>query len=572
MFGTSFVRHVTNTAARGGALTSVTVWGWSAPFLVVGLLFTELASIGGVEDIALVILVGALSHLALGAVMWGARVTVLLRKNRDSAGPLKVLSVLALAGVIRGAVITDGYEFFGAGNDAPWWVRILTSVLLITVSFLYAAYAVQLWRDYVERRGQLLATIVTNESAIGRQEIATSAYRDLVFQGVEEDIQAAKEQTATAIDTITKRIESGGISPEELEKLFGQSDKAWRDASHRAWEGSNPDIPRITARELVITLLGSKPMALTVFVFGAIFGLFRVLAPDLGVVASLPIMGVFLAGQLVIAGLMNLLSRFGAPWNQMSFGAGMLVMMVWPGVVAVWWELPPILVLSMIWLGVVAVFFSLFVGLPIALGKSGEAVLAQLERRVDDSALAQLRTQGEMFVLAQKIGAYLHGPLRSQFLQLSMELRSALEKADPFDVADALSRLRQVVHGLEHRVDTAPDISEFLDNWRALIHIDTNIDEIHIPERIKTEVTTVVTEAVNNAIRHGNASQVGVFFRYRPDGLLVEVIGAPVGSADPGEAGLGAHILNDIAPGMWFSDVTEDGRYRLRVTVKTTGQ
>jgi signal transduction histidine kinase len=138
-------------------------------------------------------------------------------------------------------------------------------------------------------------------------------------------------------------------------------------------------------------------------------------------------------------------------------------------------------------------------------------------------------------------------------------------------VANALSRLRQVINGLEHRVDVAPDIKEFLDNWRALIRIDTNVEEIHIPERIKTDVTTVVTEAVNNAIRHGNASRVGVFFRYRPDGLLVEVIGAPVDSADPGEAGLGAHILNDIAPGMWFHDVTEDGRYRLRVTVKTAG-
>jgi len=254
----------------------------------------------------------------------------------------------------------------------------------------------------------------------------------------------------------------------------------------------------------------------------------------------------------------------------MSFGAGLLVLFLWPGVVAVMWTLPPILVLSMIWLGMVTLFFSLFFGLPIALGESGEAVLAQLEKRVEDSSLAQLRTHGEMFVLAQKIGVYLHGPLRSQFLQLSMELRSALEKADPYDVANALSRLRQSINGLEHRVASAPDIKEFLDNWRALIRIDTNVDDMHIPERIKSDVTTVVTEAVNNAIRHGNATQVGVFFRYRPEGLLVEVVGAPVGSADPGEAGLGAHILNDIAPGMWFHDVTEDGRYRLRVTLKTT--
>jgi signal transduction histidine kinase len=176
-----------------------------------------------------------------------------------------------------------------------------------------------------------------------------------------------------------------------------------------------------------------------------------------------------------------------------------------------------------------------------------------------------------MFVLAQKIGAYMHGPLRSQFLQLSMALRLALENADPFEVATVLSKLREVAAGVEQRAETVPDLREFLDNWRALITIDSNLEEVHIPDQIRSKVTTVVTEAVNNAIRHGHAKQVGVFFRYRPEGLLVEVIGAPTDNDDGGEAGLGAHILNDIAPGMWLSDVTEDGRYRLRVTIKSTG-
>lgn len=570
MSGIRFLRHVTNTAARAGALTSVTVWGWSAPFLIVGLLFTELATITTFSDAVFIIILGIASHLALGVVMGAARVTVLSEKNRDTVGPLMVFSVLAVGGLTRGAVFLAGYELFGLGADASWWVRLVTSVLLIIVSFLYAAYSVQLWRDYVSNRNRLLVAIATNEAAIGRQEIATSAYRDLVYQGVEENIQAAKTQTAKAIDTISERIEAGGISPEELESLFGESDKAWRKASHLAWEGANPDIPRITARELAMTLLGSKPVSLTVFFFAAVFGLFRVVGPDLGLADSLPIMAVLLAGQLVFGALVNALARFGAPWNQMSFGAGVLVLVLWPGMVASLWNLPPILFVSMIWLGVVPAFFSIFLGLPIALAKSGEQVLAQLEKRVDESALAQLRTQGEMFVLAQKIGTYLHGPLRSQFLQLSMELRSALEKADPFDVANALSRLRQVAHGIDERVDTAPDVKEFLANWQALIRVDTNIDDVHIPERIRSAVTTVVTEAVNNAIRHGKASQVGVFFRYRPEGLLVEVVGALADSDSRGTTGLGAHIFDDIAPGMWFTDVTEDGRYRLRVTLKTT--
>lgn len=565
-----FLRHVTATAARGGALTSLTVWGWSAPFLIVGLLFTELASINTVSDIGWILISGVVSQAVLGVAVLLARVTVLTPQSQQNAGPVRVLGFLVFAGAVRGVALIWLYDVIPTENNVSWWLRLLTSIVLITVSFLYTSYSVQLWRDYVARRRELLAAIATNETALGRQEIATSAYRELVFQGVEDDIQAAKKQTESAIDTIAARIEEGGISPEELDTLFGESDRAWREASHRAWEATNPDIPRITSRELATTLLGSKPVAITVFFLSAVFGLFRVLGPEIGIIPALPVVALTLGGQVLIGLAINAVSRFGPPWNQMTFGAGVMTMLAWPVVVGAWWGAPPTLLVAIAWLGVVTVFFSLFFGLPVALSRSGESVLARLEERVDESAISQLRTQGEMFVLAQKIGAYLHGPLRSQFLQLSMELRASLETADPFQVAQTLAKLREVANGLDQRVDSASDLKQFLANWQALITVETNLDEVHIPERIGQDVATVVTEAVNNAIRHGHATRVGVFFRYRPEGLLVEVIGAPAESLEDGETGLGAEILNDIAPGMWFYDVTDDGRYRLRVTMKTT--
>jgi hypothetical protein len=557
-----------NTAARR-MLTGWVLWVWSAPLLIGGMVFTELASIRTIEDVLLIIGVGAVSHLALGGVLILSRVTLLTARVREQGGPGRVLSVLVIAGASRGGTIALGFGLVGVGNDVSWWVRILTSSLLITVSFLYTAYSFELWRQYVERRRELLATIATQETAVGRQEIATDAYRELVLHGVEEDILEAKNQTSRAIDTIAERIESGHISGEELETLFGESDRAWRDVSHRAWTGSHADVPRMTLRELAITLMGSKPEWLIMFWFTALYGLLRVLGPEMGIGPALPIFGTILAGQLVTGWLVNLMSSAGAPWNQMSFGAGLAVLVVWPLGVATWWGLDPALFTAVGWLAVIALFFSLFLGLPKALARSGEAVLAQLEKRVDESALSQLRTQGEMFVLAQKVGAYLHGPLRSQFLQLSMELRAALEKADPFEVSSALSKLRNVVNGLGGEVEKTLDVRDFLANWAALISIDTNVEDVHIPARIHDRVVTVVTEAVNNAVRHGSATRVGVFFRYRPEGLLVEVIGAPIGTNSPGDAGLGAHILDDIAPGMWFHDVTDDGRYRLRVTIKT---
>jgi len=569
MFGIRFLKRMASMAAKS-ALTGVTVWGWSAPFLIGGMVFTELASIGSAQDLVGTIVVGVVGQLGLGVVIWLSRHTVLTEDVRQHAGLGRVLGVLVAAGATRGALIVVGFDLLAVGNTVYWWERVGTSTLLIAVSFLYAAYSIELWREYVSRRRELLAAIVTTEASVGRQQIATDAYRKLVFEGVEEDIERAKGQTFDVIDTISERIESGGISSEELEGLFGESDRAWRDVSHRAWAGANAQVPRITLRELVITLLGSSPLSLIMFVFAGIYGLFRVLGPELGLSRAAAIMLAITAGQLVVGWLVNRLSTTGPPWNQMSFGSGIVIFLWWPLWVAGLFALDPLLVAVILWLAVVSVVLSIFIGLPVALAKSGDEVLAQLEKRVDESAIAQLRSQGEMFVLAQKVGTYLHGPLRSEFLQLSMELRSALEKNDPFEVANTLSRLRDVVGGVDHDADRVPDVSQFLGNWAGLITVDTNIEDIHIPSGIHDQVMTVVTEAVNNAIRHGNARHVGAFFRYRPEGLLVEVIGAPLGGQDPGEAGLGAHILNEIAPGMWFHDVTEDGRYRLRVTIRTS--
>ena len=564
-----FLQHVAKTAAQR-MLTGVTVWAWTGPFLVVGLVFTEPTDLSSPRGVGLTLVAGVVAHLGVGVVLWLSRFVVLTKERRENAPLWLVLAVLGVAGLVRGVIVVVAFDTFDLGGTTPWWARLITSTVLVTVSFLYAAYSVELWRGYEDRRRQLLFAIARNETSTGRQEIATGAYRDLLTEGVADDIEAARKQTATVIDTISERLESGTLSAEEVDSLFLESDRAWREASHRAFVGSHPDIPRITARELVATVLDSKPVSLIVFVFTAIFALSRVFAPEMGFAQASLVVASLLAGQLVTGIFINMLSQTGSPWNQMGFGAGGVVLLLWPLGVVVWWGLEPSLTIPTIWLGLVSAFFALGLGLPVALARSGDAVLARLEKRVDDSVMASLRTQGEMFVLAQKIGAYLHGPLRSQFLQLSMELRHALENSHPSGVAEVLSKLRRVAVGAGVDVERPLDLAQFLDNWRALIQVETNIDDVHIPARIHDRVVTVVTEAVNNAIRHGKASRVGVFFRYRPEGLMVEVIGAVVESHEVGEAGLGVHILDDMAPGTWSQDVADDGRYRLQVTLKTT--
>ena len=567
------LNSIAQTASRR-YLTSWQVWVFSSPFLMVGLVFTELVSVRSARDVGLILFVGLVSQLGVGLVVWVASVTLLRPEVRSRASLGKVAFFLVLVGVARGLLIYAGFEVLPAGQEIPWVPRIVTSILLIFVSYLYAAYSFELWREYVAKRAELLKTIAVNEASVDRQGIATNAYRDLVVAGVEEDIQAAKNQTVEVINQISRRIEQGGISTSELDELLKVSDSTWREVSHRTWKAVSPDIPRVSVRELLTTLVTNRPLSLFVLLVGVAFGLTRVLLLQLPVSTALASAAIWLVGVVGLSWLVNRMSSASTRWALLGVPPALVLLVSWPVGVLAAFQAPATVVASVSWVSLAMTVFALAFGLPVALKRSGEVVLGQLEKRVDESALAGLRSQGEMFVLAQKVGAYLHGPLRGQFLQLSMELRAALEKPDPYLIAETLRKLREVVAALgtaaEPPLETT-DLRQFLANWGSLIDLTTNIDDVHIPQRVYERVVNVVTEAVNNAIRHGGATKVSVTFSYKPDGLMVEVVGSAVDGKPPGTPGLGEHILNEIAPDAWVQDTTEDGRFRLRVTLKTLG-
>lgn len=563
-------RHVIRTASER-ALTSLVVWGWAAPFLVFGLVFTELSAISSVVDLLLVIGVGVASHLALGLVVWFAGLTVFSPARRNSAAPWIPVVVMAVAGSVRGGVLAIVFSAVDAGDEVAWWVRVITSAAMVTVSFFFAAYSVELWWRYRERRDELLRQLGTTRPGDTGTDLARDAYRDLIEGGMGTGIRQAKKHTLDTLDRLAQELDAGQLDVDRAATALSDSDQAWREVGESTISRSPAPVPGLTARELAHTLLGIKPVAQLVFVFVAAFSYTRVVGPEIGWVEALGPVGVVLAAQLLVGLSMNSAHRAGAPWNQMVFGAGVAILVVVPVVVGVARELPLAVQVVTAWLGLVAALLALAVGLPIALSRRGDAVLDDITARVDGHVLENIRQQADMFALADRVGAYLRGPLRGEFLQLSMDLRDALTRGDRARATTTLEQLRQVASGISVESQPFIDLPDVLRSWRSHVQLDTNIDAVHIPERIRGRVTSVVTEAVNSAIRHGSTSRVGVFFSYRAEGLQIEIEGAIVTTTPEGDGGLDAAVLDHLAAGTWFYEVTPDGRHRLVVTLKTLG-
>jgi signal transduction histidine kinase len=320
--------------------------------------------------------------------------------------------------------------------------------------------------------------------------------------------------------------------------------------------------------ELLRTLAASKPFSLIAVTTGPVYVFFRVFYA-LPLAQSLPAAliwwGAVTALLFVVNGVAARLHTFGG----FVIAAGYVAAIAIPGFVGLVVVESPALQLELIFVGMVSATASLGLGLPQALERSGQAVLDQLEKRLDRAAVANLRAQGEMFVLAQRIGNYLHSGVRGDFLRHSLSLKEALDSGNPRRIESALDKLEHLVESIDLEESAHPPLErlhEFLASWATMMTVTHNLPQESQGEAWERSVEDIVMEAVNNAVRHGMATWVDITLTRVDRGVTLEVVSdsGPVSGA--AEAGLGTRSLDRLAPGRW--SLSTDSRNTLRLSVE----
>jgi signal transduction histidine kinase len=562
--------RVFRLAARYYA-ASLTVWLFTAPLMIIGLLFTEATHFWQVDKVVGIIVAGIVSHLALGVVLWVARRTILAPHRIQPAGWREVLFTFALGGLVRALAIGVTLDSL-ATSSTNFLVRIPTSIALVTFSFTLVAYSAQLWREYLVQRKNLLMSIAVGEGSSGRQDAVARELHPLVSTGILQDVDQIRAQAAQALRTIRARVRSGDLDSESVDQLLLGSDRGWREVSHKAWTLGMPKLPAIGPIELARTMASSRPFSLIALTAGPVYGFFRTFdALPISVAITAAVIWWFLATAIAIT--TNRVAQAVGEWGVLVliFGYSTSIVLAMSLGAVLFDDLAT--QSQIVFVALVSTSASLALGFPPALERSGEQVLEQLEERLDSAAVTNLRSQGDMFVLAQRIAGYLHSEVRGDFLRNSLALREALERGNPDNTEAVLDRLDLLVSSIS--LDAAEysgvdRLIQFLDNWATIIDLTHNVNDLPKDTRLDPGLESIVMEAVNDAVRHGDATTVTLNLEVTPQQTRLDVVSNGSEPEPSDSLGLGTQTLERLAPGAWSRRMEPDGTLHLEVVVESS--
>jgi signal transduction histidine kinase len=524
----------------------------SFPFIAIGFIATEVSAETTQQWWAYG-LIAVFSHLAIGSVFLVARTVQRVHRSETLAPLWIVLGVYLVASQVRLVTVLFGFDIFGLPNEVPIWARVMTSGLLFTLVFGLSSYGLEALRRYREKRAELISDIVGATTELDERQRAVSALRAEVFADVDREIEEVNRDASRALGELAEDIRSGLDVRPELKELLESSDSRWRGISHDTWRRAEIDVPKPRLVEVFDVIARSKPVSLGVMavsgvsLFSLILGRTLPLPEALAVTGAWVVIAVFLGWGVNELGAR--VSRgekaFGVVGLVVLIGAGAGFFLV-PG-------LPDPQVFGAWTIHITNVFAALLWGFAPSLAGQSQLVIDALQRRLDQSTLERLRVESELVVIAQQIASRLHGSTRGEFLARVLEMQKALDRQDREAAVFALESLqRSLETGESGKQDPSDgELEQFLSAWSGFAEITSNLGEVVIPAAVQPAVTTLVMEAVNNAVRHGDADSIAITVNASSDRVDLHI----VNRGKPLEAGfgpgMGAAIFDRLATGGW---------------------
>lgn len=170
--------------------------------------------------------------------------------------------------------------------------------------------------------------------------------------------------------------------------------------------------------------------------------------------------------------------------------------------------------------------------------------IAQLE--VSTSLLRQ-----RVWFTTRRLGLVLHGSLQSALLSAVMRISAG--EVDDAAIADMKARIKQVVAGLPGLGQGAASVPEVVAHvtevWAGVCDITCEVaddleDALLLAPISREAVAEVITEGVQNAVRHGGATRVQLSLHL--DGPCMHLTLRDNGRESSGIDGLGSRLLNEV--------------------------
>jgi Signal transduction histidine kinase len=153
-----------------------------------------------------------------------------------------------------------------------------------------------------------------------------------------------------------------------------------------------------------------------------------------------------------------------------------------------------------------------------------------------------------------------------------MRLQQAIDGGDREAATQALFEARQIVDVDIASVANQPttDLPSILDtliaSWEGLVTITANIDQPPAAsQRVLKLIEDVVTEGINNAVRHGDADRIDITIAEQQSSIQISISDNGTAGPPSGRRGTGTRLLDALAPNSWSRTVNQHGGSTLTV-------
>jgi signal transduction histidine kinase len=134
------------------------------------------------------------------------------------------------------------------------------------------------------------------------------------------------------------------------------------------------------------------------------------------------------------------------------------------------------------------------------------------------------------------------------------QARAALELPEEFDFDQKIISLQQHLENLQA-------------NWNGLTTITAQVVGDDLNPQENRVLQTISTEAINNAVRHGNASHIDLTITVEPD--VISIVARNDGTLHANEKrGMGLSALDQYSRNDWSLTTDEHGKVLLQARIK----
>jgi len=495
--------------------------------------------------------------------------------------PWVAIGGFAVAAVTRGAVLSWLLDTTGFVSEPMYAYRIASSLQSIGVMLVIVAVVVSAMREHT-RALESLAAVQTDLEETQARIVAEVSERS------DEALDRVKSRLVEEM-TVLESAE-GHESVAELQRLASD---VVRPMSHdlaavlaQRESDPSPAQPRVTWRQVAGQMAEGAP--LRPVPTAALMALFLI-TPSLGPLGArgLVLAVVLAASILLLSWLANALLGRLLPRLKPTAAvlatvlAGVVVGFLSAGSLTFLIPDPDLARLFFLAGGIFVSVVALVIATVSAVLREQRVSERELADHTKQLRRAVVRLRQVQWFQGKALSRALHGPVQSAVTSAALRLDSAVRSGGSADalLPSVRAELRSVIDVLDADGFSSVSLDDALERvvgtWSGLCDVDVVMDDVAhqvlaSDSVLASTVIDLLTEAVSNAVRHGEASQVAVRLAVSAGGLL-ELWVRDDGRREVEEspAGMGTRVLEDCTL-EWSRSVGPDGHV-LRALLPTGG-